>query len=194
VIISKDPKEILEYLEINVGLISVTADINIFVNIDLSLIEYYEETPGMKLFGRGSIKERVVLSIPGYQALSMESGIKNYLKELMDPNQIRFISLDNFLINSKQRLIATKDFRVILKDHKGNIPEEIMLNISTVCYMMIGGLVDYQVAAAYVKQRMRQYGVPYLEFKTAGYITIDLYGDKNDLKYKGTLNMPKGSQ
>jgi hypothetical protein len=143
--------------------------------------------------GKRVMKEEVVLSIPGYEALVRDLGRKKYVTELLSKEGFRFIPLDNFIINAKDRLIATNDFRVIVKDHKGDIPEKVMLNIATVCYMAIGGLLDREVAYAYIRERMVRYGTPTMEFKMAGYVSVDLYG-KNDIKYKSTLNMPAGKK
>jgi hypothetical protein len=154
----------------------------------MSLIELFEEKP-LKLFSnkKENISERVILPVPGIEALQTKFGVLKYMEELMDKNSFRFLPMDNFIINSKNRLIATNDFRVIVKDHKGNIPEDVMLNIASVCYLMIGGLIEQEAGYSYIKRRMMEYGVPFLEFKSAGYVSIDLYGNTGDVKYQSRV-------
>jgi len=193
-ILSKDPIDILNYVESEFGLSKLIVDITIFTNVDLNIIEFVELSKGYLFKRNKNMIERMVQEIKGHESLVSEFGIKNYLDELMDTrNGIRSIDLSNFIIRKDKNLIATKDFRVVIKDHKGSIPESVMLNISSVAYMLIGGLIDYQVAYAYIVDRMRDYGVPYLEFKSSGYLAIDLYTNKKDLRYKSKLRLSKSS-
>lgn len=140
------------------------------------------------------MKEQLFLEIKGVDSLTTKFGITNYFSELTDNSKyIRSMPTGNFLKRADNNLLASNDFRVIVKDHKGNIPEGVMYNIASVAYLMIGGLIDYEVAYAYITERMRIYGVPFLEFKSQGYLSIDLYRNKEDIKYKSRLSMPNST-
>jgi hypothetical protein len=164
---------------------------NLFAKIDFSLIEVYEDSPRPKLFSkkRGILKERVVLLVPGKEALITKFGVTGYMEKLMDLDNVRFLPLNNFIINTKDRVIVTNDYRVVVKDHSGKIPQGIMLNIATVCYMIIGGLIDKEVGVSYVKQRMNGLGVSFLEYKVSGHMSVDLKTFDDIMQFKSSLKL-----
>jgi hypothetical protein len=194
-VFSKDPNEILNYLKDKGKIISVQSTTDIFKDVNLSIHQFVDSSNSRLFKSRDKLemREEEVLSIPGIESLVNEFGAFNYLSELMDMNYDRFISLENFILNDREKLIATKDFRVILKDNKGTIPESVKLNIASVAYLMLGGLMSEEAGYAYITEKMRQYGVCHLLFDQTGYVTINLSSKETEKNYRMSLNMGKTS-
>lgn len=136
------------------------------------------------------MNEIKLLDIPGFKSLETKFGITSYVEELTEPEgNVRSLPTNNFILRTDGKLLATNDFRVILKDHVGRVPEDVMYNVASMAYLYVGGLITYEVAYAYITKRMLEYGTPFMEFRFNGYLTIDIYRNKTDVNYKSRLQM-----
>lgn len=131
-----------------------------------------------------------IFQLHGVEALSNDFLRLNLAKVILDDNgQLRTLSPSNFIVHKNGKVMASKDFRTIIKSHVGRIPEQVMYNISSVALLMIAGIVDYKVANQYIKSRMSNYGVTELVFRASGYLIINIDNPIDDVFYRSRTKL-----
>lgn len=186
VFLDNEYDKVSNYLVNHFSLVTIRIDVDILSNYDLSL---YELKSSKSLsFGRPNTEQPQIIEKLG-KIMSPEQMLivkENYLKILLDyetKNKV-FIGKTNFLFTEDYSKIMSKDSRILVYDHRGNVPKDVMLNIASVALMMLSGNCDQILGYAYIQSVMRQYGKADFTFQMNGYLHIKLGENEPTLKYK----------
>lgn len=107
------------------------------------------------------------------------SNIVNYIsnKKLMDKyltvlfgirDEPCFISETNFAFNTNQNRISTEDFRVFIEDLTGWVPKHVLMQVASICVMIIAKKTDPSYGKLLIKEILRNYGTTNFVFDQYG--------------------------
>jgi hypothetical protein len=119
----------------------------------------------------------------------------DYCRILMDDTQVNkfSINLDNFIFSDDDSTLASKDYRIIIKDFTGDVPNHILLHLSTVALMLLSGNCEQSMAYDYINIIMRKYGKVEFTFQFNGYLHIKI-GEIPKYNYKASTVLNKYSK
>lgn len=186
----------MEYNELSQLLISEFSLINIQVNFeilsDYDLRLYRLDPKRTPWFSKPVERQpKIIEKLGGFMTPDQLRLVEeNYMNILLDwdTKNKAFLNTRNFLFSSDDSKIISKDGRVLVYNHYGNIPKDIMLNIASVALMMLSGNCNQAVGYDYIRTVMMKYGNAEFTFQMNGYLHIKL-GEKPEMQYKATTKL-----
>jgi hypothetical protein len=106
-----------------------------------------------------------------------------YVEEILDLSKdVRSMDSSNFIISDDKRNIATKDFRVIIHNPEGVIPNSELLHCASICLLTLLRLIPEPICYDHIRTFLSRYGYTSFEYNLNGYIHVTVgKGLKSDL-------------
>ena len=186
IIFSYTYEELSELLINEFSLINVQIGFELLNDYDLNLyrLESNRNKFGLLVGSSPKIIEALgnIMSVSQFKLVE-----SSYMKILLDAstNNRAFINIENFLFSDDTRRIISRDGRILVYDHLGNVPQDIMLNISSVAVLVLSGICDPVIGYDYINFIMLRYGIAEFTFQMNGYLHIRL-GHKPVMQYKAS--------
>lgn len=133
----------------------------------------------------------MVFEVPkiSQQLLKEPENQLNYQNILLDVSDgIKFIDDLNFLFTNEKNRGASKNFRILVDDLIGTVPEEAMKHVMSVCACMCAGIIEFPIGHDHIIEFMKKYGYADFTYAANGNIRIDIKKrgrNYNILSYKG---------
>lgn len=180
-----EEKDFMGYLN---GLSPITGDPNYFREYDFSI--YDLERPSRFRFLR-VFRPRLKFKVNNVQALyHSQELLDKYLQVILDAEGIIVgVNPSNFVFDKYNANVASKDFRIFLRDVRGSIPKQVKLNCVSIALLTLSGLMDVTMGYDYIFNTLKTYGQTEFTFNMGGYLHIsvnDPVFGKISYKYKST--------
>lgn len=160
------------------SLYGVTIGSDFLTNYDMSLVQFKTTGTLFNKKPKNLMERETVFQLKEVaRIISNPAVLEQYIQVLMSPGKTGKVFLDpgNFII-SKDRVVS-RDYRLLVHDHKGNIPEDIMLNMSSVALLMLSGKCDQARGYAYINEMLKRFGKVEFTFQMNGYMHIEIGRD-----------------
>jgi len=185
-------------LQQNFELVGVVVD-NFLIDYDLSLVELMYDGL-LYLLKKKDITKRKIKTVlkveKSVQVLDDPSLMFKYKQALMGDTsgKIRFMDPSNFYYSDKQDRIASKDFRVLIHDFVGDVPQDVLSNAASVALLMLTGKCDQATGYNYIRNLLMKYGKAEFTFQMNGFLHVSVNNNVTwDYKSKVTMlnDIPK---
>lgn len=192
ILINLEFTELKDFLSDHHDLCNIEIGRDFLFQYDLSLFEYiYKSNLFKKKNQEIEMKEK--FSVKDTRSfLESKNLMDNYVNVLMEKpkgNKLAF-NKGEFIISDKGDSLMSKDGRILVHSHKGNIPKDILLNVSTVALLMLSGNIEYTRGYDYIKEILSVYGQTEFLFQMNGYLHIE-NGIVQKINYKSSTSISR---
>jgi hypothetical protein len=160
---------------------------------DLSLFQISQNwEPFLKGDKEVTLNVQKIFDVTHAELLGSELTIQGYGETVMGIDKKKKIAINpnNFLVSDRGDSVVSKDLRIVTYDFTGNIPQNVLMHLSTVAFMMLHGLCDMAVGTAHIKQISKKHGVAEILYQESGYLHLKI-GSEPKLELKSSVRVEK---
>lgn len=157
---------------------------------DLSLSVLDSKKSKSKFLQRAKRDPTLIRVNDNIAAFSSDSFQQKYFEALFQAQDgFSSISVDNFLFNNENKLLVSKDYRIIVKDNGSGIPKSVLYHVATLGMFGASGLVNLEEVISYVNLLLGKYGYTHYRYQFRGFLSIEIGNDKPGIDFSSRLSI-----